>query len=296
MKPRATKTGQKKLAVIGWPVRHSLSPLIHRHWLAGHHIAASYDALDVAPDALADFLASTAPGLCGFNITIPHKEEVFIYCAQRGWPLSAEAKSAAAVNCVRVRSGRLEGSNTDGSGFIQALGGWQASPQPVVILGAGGAAAGILSALHGSGQKTFRLVNRDQVRAQNLAARFPQAAIEICLWPEREAACARASLLVQTTPLGGLDAPVLDLALDCLPVSARVADIIYRPWHTPLLQQAAARGHAILAGGDMLLAQAAQSFALWFGAAPEISAALRAQLRAAASAPASVPASIQGSL
>jgi shikimate dehydrogenase len=263
--------------VMGWPVAHSRSPMIHNHWLARHGLAGVYAPLAIRPEGLhAALHALPALGFAGCNLTIPHKEAA-LGSLDIVDPL---ARRIGAVNCVIARpDGALEGRNTDGWGFIQSIRdadrGWRADAGPIVVLGAGGASRAILVALAEHGARDIRLVNRTLTRAQNLAAEFG-APISAIPWEARAEALAGAAMLVNTTSQGMAGEPPLDVDLAALPGGALVADIIYIPRETPLLAAARGRGHRTLNGLGMLLHQARPSFEAWFGILPDVTPELRA--------------------
>jgi shikimate dehydrogenase len=266
---------------MGWPVAHSLSPRLHGHWLRRYEIDGAYVPLPVLPEHLEQALgALPALGFAGTNLTIPHKEAALPLVDR----LSAAAERIGAVNTVVVESdGTLSGDNTDGFGFIASLSasevGWQATAGPAVVLGAGGAARAIAMALLDAGAPEVRLLNRTAERARALAAELggPVHPVE---WAGRSAALADAALLVNTTSLGMHGQPPLDLALDALPRTALVSDIVYTPLITPLLALARARGNPVVDGLGMLLHQARPGFRAWFGVDPVVDDDLRAAVLA----------------
>lgn len=273
-----TLSGAARLAgVMGWPVSHSRSPRLHGFWLATHDIDGAYVPLAVSPDHLAAAVAALPRlGFRGANVTIPHKEAVLALCDR----VSEEARRIGAVNTLVIDAdGRLEGRNTDGFGFLAnlraALPGWSATAGPAVLLGAGGAARAIAVALLDAGAPEIRLVNRDRLRAERLAADLGDRRLAIADWDTRDAALADAALLVNTTSLGMTGQPPLDLDLAALPPGAAVNDIVYVPLETPLLRAARGRGHATVDGIGMLLHQARPGFDAWFGLLPEVTAELR---------------------
>jgi shikimate dehydrogenase len=280
-------TGRAALAgVMGWPVGHSLSPLLHGFWLRQQRIDGAYVPLAVAPDRLGQALrALPALGFRGVNLTIPHKEPA-LALVDRTTPAAARI---GAVNTVIVRDDGLVGDNTDGYGFIASLAAgapdWRAGAGPAVLLGSGGAARAIAVALIDAGVPELRLVNRTRARAKALAekladvARERGAAVTVLSWQDEEA-LAGAALLVNTTSLGMTGQPPLEIDLAPLPVRALVTDIVYNPLETGLLAAARARGHAVVDGLGMLLHQARPGFRAWFGVDPEVSDALRAAVLA----------------
>lgn len=267
-----------RAGVIGWPVDHSRSPKLHGFWLKEHGIAGRYDKLPVPPEEIGAFLKALPkePGFRGINVTIPHKVAVLPYLAQ----IDAVAKRIGAVNTVVVQpDGSLHGSNTDAFGFLENLkqdapAGWQADNGPAVVLGAGGAARGIVVALLDAGVHELRLLNRSRDKAEALATEFG-AKITVADWDERAATLGGANLLVNTTSLGMSGQPALEIALDDLPQTALVNDIVYSPLETPLLARAKQRGNPVVDGLGMLLHQGRPGFEAWFGVAPKVTPALR---------------------
>ena len=267
--------------VIGWPVSHSRSPLIHGHWLDVHAIAGAYVPLPVPPDRLPGALRGLAAlGFAGANVTVPHKQAA----ARLVDTLDRGAARIGSVNLITVQAdGRLHGASTDGFGFLASLAeadpSFRANSGPAVVLGAGGAARAVVAALLDAGSPGVRLLNRTRDRADSLAADLG-GAVEVVDWDGREAALAGASLLVNTTTLGMRDQPALTIDLAALPRSALVSDLVYVPLRTALLDAAAARGNSVAPGLPMLLHQARPSFAAWFGVLPEVTDKLRAIVEA----------------
>ncbi|MFM6992780.1 MAG: shikimate dehydrogenase [Rhodoferax sp.] len=261
--------------VMGWPVAHSRSPLIHGHWIATLGLRGAYIQLPVRPDDLADALRSLPKlGFAGCNLTIPHKVAA-LAIVDRVEPL---AQRIGAVNTVVVESdGSLTGRNTDAYGFLQSLReaqpGWRAQAGPALVVGAGGAARAVVAALLDAGVPEIRLCNRSLDKAQALAHDFgPQ--VQVLAWDHRTQALADIALLVNTTNQGMHGQSALDLALDGLAPHAVVSDIVYVPRLTPLLAQALARGNPVVYGLGMLIHQARPAFEAWFGVLPEASPAL----------------------
>ena len=262
--------------VMGWPVAHSRSPLIHNYWLQKHGLAGSYVQLAVQPDQLATALSGLAAlGFKGCNVTIPHKVEALKLVHE----LDSNATRVGAVNTVVVQpDGSLKGINTDGFGYIQSLldaqPDWRADAGPAVVLGAGGAARAVVLALSDRGAKEILLINRTPDKAEAMAAEFG-APVKAVPWEQRHAALGGAALLVNTTSQGMHDNPPLDIDLSALPTHALVSDIIYAPLETPLLLAAKARGNPTVGGLGMLLNQARPAFEAWFGVLPEVTPELR---------------------
>lgn len=260
--------------VIGHPIAHSRSPMIHGHWLAAHGIAGDYRAIDVAPADLSAFLNRVRRGeFAGGNVTIPHKEAVFEAVARR----DAAAGAIGAVNTLWLEKGELVGGNTDAYGFAANLDAnapeWRQT-ETALVLGAGGAARAVLHALREAGIGKITVANRSAARAGELALAFP--GVKPAGLDQASALLARTDLLVNTTSLGMKGQPSLDLDLDALPDHAIVTDIVYAPLITPLLARAAARGLKTVDGLGMLLHQAVPGFERWFGVRPAVTPDLRA--------------------
>ncbi len=269
----------KLAGVMGWPVAHSRSPKLHGYWLAHYGIVGAYVPLPVAPGRMADALKGLpALGFAGCNVTIPHKLDA-LRLVDRVDPL---AQRIGAVNTVVVENdGSLAGYNTDGYGFVESLRDarktWAADAGPVVVLGAGGGARAIVVTLIEEGAKEIRLINRTMARAQELAAAAgPQA--RVVPWEKRAEALDGAALLVNTTSQGMVGQPPLEIALDALPQSALVSDIVYNPLITPLLAAAKARGNTAVDGLGMLLHQARPAFRAFYGVMPEVTPELRKEI------------------
>jgi shikimate dehydrogenase len=267
-----------KAFVVGHPIAHSRSPLIHGHWLKQHGLAGSYERIDVAPTEFERFFRGfAASGFSGGNVTIPHKEAAF----RLADVTTERARRLEAVNTLWIEDGRVHGDNTDLTGFLanldHALGPWSA--RNALVLGAGGAARGIVAALLERGVETIVVANRTDGKARELAA-FAPSRIEPAAWSDITARLAYADLLVNTTSLGMAGAPALDVDLAGLPRQAIVADIVYVPLETPLLAQARRQGLRAVEGLGMLLHQAVPGFERWFGVTPQVTAELRALVEA----------------
>lgn len=265
-------SGHARLAgVLGWPVSHSRSPRLHGYWLETLGIDGAYLPLPVHPEHFAAAARSLAAlGFRGANVTIPHKQAAFEVCDV----VDATARRAGAVNTLVFRDGRIEGSNTDGFGFLETVRdqapGWQPADGPAVLLGAGGAARAIAAALLDAGCPLVTLVNRSRDRAEALA-RDLGGPIAVAEAPP----LAGAALLVNTTSLGMQGHPSLEIDLAPLPAAAVVADIVYVPLETALLTTARERGLRAVEGLGMLLHQARPGFEAWFGVSPRVDPALR---------------------
>ena len=267
-----------KACVIGWPIEHSRSPLIHGFWLERYGIEGAYEKVAVAPDDLKDFLASLeANGYRGANVTVPHKEAALALADEA----DETARAIGAANTLWLEDGRLMASNTDAYGFVTHLDdtapGWHHGGHPACVLGAGGAPRAVLKGLIDRGASDIRLTNRTRERADDLAREFGPA-ITVYDWADRERALKDCGLLVNTTSLGMVGAPALQLDLGGLRSDAIVADIVYAPLETELLAQARERGLRAVDGLGMLLHQAVPGFEKWFGVRPEVTGDLRSRI------------------
>jgi shikimate dehydrogenase len=262
--------------VMGWPVGHSRSPLLHNHWIKQYGLNGAYVLLPVAPGRLADAVRGlSALGFAGCNVTLPHKVDAMALVDS----VAPMAREIGAINTIVVQpDGSLHGINNDGFGYIASLlearPNWRADAGPITVLGAGGAARAVLVALAQRGAKEIRLLNRTFDKAQGLAREIgaPVAALP---WEQRHDALADVAMLVNTTSQGMHGNAALDLKLDALPRQALVSDVIYVPLETPLLAQARARGNPTVNGLGMLMNQARPAFEAWFGVLPEITPELR---------------------
>jgi shikimate dehydrogenase len=267
--------------VMGWPVLHSRSPKVHNYWLQRHAMAGAYVPLEVKSDGLSSALRALAPlQFSGCNLTIPHKEAALRIVDEA----DDTARRIGAINCIIVRpDGSLEGRNNDGFGFVQGvLEGypyWRPDSGPIVVLGAGGGARAVVVSVADRGAREIRLINRTLARAQALENEFG-APVKALPWESRNAAMADASMLINTTSQGMIGQPALDIALDDLPGTAVVVDIVYIPRETPLLVEAKRRGNPTVNGLGMLLHQARPAFAAWFGVMPEVTPELRRLIEA----------------
>lgn len=263
-----------RACVIGWPISHSRSPLIHGYWLKQNGIDGSYVRQPVEPSALDAFIASLATsGLAGCNVTIPHKEAVFDLVTRA----DDSTERLGAVNTVYLRDGKALGTNTDGEGFLNNL--RSAVPclalanRRAVVLGAGGASLAVVNTLLEQGVSEVAVANRTREKAEQLRRRFGNQ-VKAIDWARTADHLGECSLLVNTTSLGMKGQPELAIDLSRLPGTAIVTDIVYTPLRTKLLNDAAARGNLVVEGLGMLLHQAVRGFALWFGVTPQVTGEL----------------------
>lgn len=265
--------------VIGHPIAHSRSPLIHGTWLAQYGIDGSYEPIDVAPEALEAFIARVRAGeFAGGNVTIPHKEAVFALCDE----VDPLARRIGAVNTIVLRDHRLYGSNTDYMGFLGNLDteapGWSKNLDAALVLGAGGAARAILVALQ-SRDIPVILLNRTRSSAERLAQELG-GNIAVGDLADFNTVAPGAGLIVNTTSIGMHASRFGGFDLKVLRADTLVTDIVYVPLETPLLADARARGLRTVDGLGMLLHQAVPGFEAWFGVKPQVTPALRAAIQA----------------
>ncbi|MGB3743897.1 MAG: shikimate dehydrogenase [Xanthobacteraceae bacterium] len=270
-------TGSVRAAcVIGWPIEHSRSPLIHNYWLKRYRIPGAYRAEAVPPHEFREFVQSLAArGYVGANVTVPHKE------AALAWSQPDDRARAVGAANTLWRDGVLRSTNTDVEGFLHNLDAcapnWDRNGATAVVLGAGGAARAVIYGLLERGTRRIVAINRTPRRTQDLRQRFGTQ-IQTADWAERDASLTDASLLVNATTLGMHGQPDLAIDVGRLPAAAIVADLVYVPLDTPLLRAARARGLCTADGIGMLLHQAVRGFLLWFGKKPEITNELKGLL------------------
>ncbi|MGB8400546.1 shikimate dehydrogenase [Bradyrhizobium sp.] len=273
-----TATKARAACLIGWPAAHSRSPLIHHYWLRTSGIEGGYNIEAVPPEGFAEFVTHlSAHGFVGANVTIPHKERALALSTP-----DARARAVGAANTLWYESGELRSTNTDVEGFIDNLDacapGWDQTAE-ALVLGAGGAARAVVFGLLERGIARVHVVNRTPERARLLADQFG-ARVQPAPWQAIAELLPRAGLLVNTTSLGMLGQPALELDVSRLAADAVVADLVYVPLETPLLAAARARGLKTADGLGMLLHQAVRGFELWFGQRPQVTAELRALIEA----------------
>lgn len=278
-----------RAAVVGWPIAHSLSPTLHRYWINQYHIQdASYEAIAIQPGTFKQrILRLRDQGFRGVNVTIPFKEEAFALADKT----DSAAQFSGAANLIFFSQGDIIGRNTDIPGIqdslMQSLGSAALGGRNIVLLGAGGAARAVAYALQALKVARISILNRHRNRADELVADITRYGGDSELrtgtlldWPD---AARDAWLVVNATSAGMTGHPPLEIDIRFLAADARVCDIVYNPLMTPLLREAAARGHKIIDGLGMLMHQAAPSFQVFFykemqGKMPEVTAALRTAL------------------
>jgi shikimate dehydrogenase len=263
----AAKSKVKAACVIGWPVEHSRSPLIHGYWIKKYKLAAEYRREAVPPEKFEDFVTHLAErGYVGANVTIPNKE-----AARALSKADDRADKVGAANTLWLDGTTLRSTNTDVEGFINNLDattpGWNRGLDAVVY------------GLSERGVKRIHVVNRTIERANALREEFGKR-INPVRWEELGGLLSSAGLLVNTTSLGMTGKPPLSVNLAKLPPSAVVADVVYAPLETELLATARGRGLRVVDGLGMLLHQAVRGFELWFSVRPEVTPDLRALVEA----------------
>ena len=265
--------------VMGWPVMHSRSPMMHNYWMEQQGLAGTYVPLAIEPGKIGPALRAMHPlGFAGCNLTIPHKQDAMEIVDE----VDEVAKKIGAISCVVVRDdGSLFGTNNDWLGFLGNLRefrpDWRADAGPVTVIGAGGGSRAVCYALLDQGVTEIRLVNRTRERAEKLAEEFG-GPIEVHSWEERHDALDGVAMAVNVTSQGMQGETALDIQLDALPVDAIAADIIYIPLETPFLAAARARGNPTLNGVGMLLHQGPPAWKRWFGVEPQVTPDLRAEM------------------
>ncbi len=262
--------------VIGNPIAHSRSPRLHKHWLKRYGIAGDYVPLHVVEDDLEQVIRTLPKmGFVGVNITIPHKVAVMQIADQ----VSDRATLIGAANTLIFRKdGKIHADNTDGYGFLANLrqnSAWEASAGPVAILGAGGAARGVIEALLEAGVTEILLSNRTRDKADVLRHEFGSK-LTVVDWVQAGNIVEEAALVVNTTSLGMTGHPELRVPLDGLHDGQVVTDLVYNPLETRLLREARAAGCTVVDGLGMLLHQGVPGFERWFGVRPEVDDELRA--------------------
>jgi shikimate dehydrogenase len=268
---------RRAACVIGWPAKHSRSPKLHGWWLKHYGVDGEYRAEEISPDDFPAFVKDLpAHGYVGANVTLPHKEVALALSEP-----DARAKAVGAANTLWLENGHLKSTNTDVEGFLGAVDasapGWDEQSKSAIVLGAGGAGRAIVYGLIERGLETIHVVNRTYERAVEFREMYGPS-VHPARWEELPRLLQGGKLLVNTTSLGMKGYPELDIDLAPMAEGAVVADIVYVPLKTRLLEAAERRGFATSNGLDMLLYQAVRGFELWFGVRPEVSPDQRAML------------------
>jgi shikimate dehydrogenase len=263
-------------ALLGNPARHSLSPLLHNHWIKEHGFDGVYVALQVEPTQFEVTLNGLFyAGVQGLNVTSPFKERA----ATAAISLTGSAQATASVNCLTPGIGGFAGDSTDGAGFIADLdaraAGWRDKSGHVLVIGAGGAARAILYALDQAGCSTIHLVNRNHQRAWDTARVATQNQVIVGQWEAMDASVSGASLVINATSAGMNNQNPLDIDLSKSASDCLVYDTIYAPRRTALIVAAQAQKRETLDGLGMLIGQGALAFHSWFGVHPDMTSAMR---------------------
>ncbi len=260
----------KKACVIGWPISHSRSPLIHNYWITQNKLDAVYERVSVTPENLQSFLRSLAEnGYAGCNVTLPHKEHAFRIADH----IDETAMRLGSVNTLWLEHGKLHATSTDGMGFCtnveQSVPGYSFRDSIVALIGAGGSSRPIINEMLNRGVAKITLANRTLARAQDVQKIFG-AKVHVIALDKVNTALQHADLLVNTTSIGLGSDEEFPADVTLLPEHAIVADIVYVPLETALLEKARARKLRTVGGLGMLLHQAVPGFEKWFGVRPQV--------------------------
>lgn len=266
----------RKACVIGWPIEHSRSPMIHGYWLKSLGVEGSYEKHAVRPqDAHAFLRGMGGAGYAGCNVTVPLKEIAFDVADEK----DASAIAVGAANTIWLDNGRICAANTDTYGFMTHLTttipDWHRRDRPVLVLGAGGAARAIVHGFLEAGVGEVRVSNRTKARARSLREHFG-ASVKVIDWDSHSQAAREASVIVNTTTIGMKGQGSLEMDFTNADERTVVADIVYVPLETALLSSARAHGLRTVDGLGMLLHQAVPGFEKWFGIRPQVTGELRA--------------------
>lgn len=264
----------KGACVIGWPISHSRSPLIHNYWLRKYGIDAVYELQPVEVHKVSGFISALPSSrFIGCNVTIPHKETAIEAVGK----VDEVARRLGAINTVYLKNNIICGTNTDGEGFVASLAhshpAFRVENKTAIVIGAGGAAKAIVGALLDAKAERIGIINRTRSRIQNLQKLFDPRVFEIT-GANAKNELKKCKLLVNTTSLGMEGQPPLEQDIESLNPGALVADIVYTPLESAFLQRARDRGNPTVGGLGMLLHQAVRGFELWFGVRPEVTAEL----------------------
>ncbi|WP_047986352.1 shikimate dehydrogenase [Ornithinibacillus californiensis] len=263
-----------KLGLVGYPIKHSLSPWIHQRFLENTETIGTYSILEVLENELEQMVQTIRKNSYkGFNVTLPYKQKIIPFLDE----LDPHAKEVGAVNTVLNRNGKLIGYNTDGIGYLRSLTNHYPAfvedrQKNVLLLGAGGAARAIYYALNQSGFQFIDIANRTIEKAQSIAdLKTPVSKTSVLTLSEAEKNLDKYDLIIQTTNVGMKpNEDEVPIRLEKLQENAIVSDIIYQPIWTKLLKEAKSRGASVHHGHSMLLYQAQYAFEIWFGRLPII--------------------------
>lgn len=278
MSERSAAKNFIKAGVVGYPVKHSLSPVIHTHWINKYDLEGSYEHIEIAPDDFDQVITKFKDEQIfdGFNVTLPYKQRIMDFCDE----LDDTARKIGAVNTVSFKGGRMTGKNTDAFGFTENLKSFildfDFTKAPALVLGAGGAARAIVYGLRDSGVNEIYIANRTAEKSGILVNDFGNndCKCHVVDWNDRLKFAGRCGLIVNTTSLGMTGKGALDFDVSGLADDTCVYDIVYAPLYTQILQDARARNLDIVTGIGMLLHQARPAFESWFGVMPDVDDAL----------------------
>jgi len=256
----------KLAGVCGWPIHHSLSPLLHNYWLKELGLSGAYVHFAVRPDeALRAFKSLKRTSISGVNVTMPLKELAFEAADER----TPDAIKLGVSNCLYKKDGKLIAHNTDLEGFaaplIKAMGAKALSETPALIIGTGGAARAVIGALLALNIPEIRITGRTDSKAEDLVNMVNVPSFYAVPWEHRRVAVASAGLIINATSAGMQGKAALDIDISKAEAGSFVYDLIYTPRKTKLLKEAKQAGCQTLGGLEMLIAQARPSFKLFYG-------------------------------
>ena len=265
----------KRACVIGWPIKHSRSPLIHNSWIKEYGINGQYDKKTVKPEDAQAFMQNLkGKGYVGCSVTVPLKQIAYHAADWR----DTSAKAVKAANTLWIENSKLHAMNTDTYGFMthlsQSVPDWNNDKKPVAILGAGGAARAIIFGFLEAGVKNIRVYNRTKSRADELVQHFGTDVIS-CEWQDRNIAAKDCGTIVNTTTIGMNASEDPGVDFDKADKNCVVCDIVYVPLETPFLRRAKSKKLRTVDGLGMLLHQAVPGFEKWFGIRPKVTEKLR---------------------
>lgn len=259
----------KLAGVCGWPIHHSLSPILHSYWLREMGMMGAYVHFAVRPDtALHAFKSLKNTSITGVNVTLPLKQTAF----EAADEYTPDARKLGVANCLYKRNGKLVAHNTDLEGFAAPLlsnfGAQEVMSTPALVIGTGGAAQAVIGALFSLNCPEIRIIGRTDEKAEALASEFNVPSLYAVPWAKRHQAISTAGLIINASAGGMKGKPDLDISLASAATGTFIYDLIYTPRRTSLLKQAERLGLPHIGGLDMLIAQARPSFKLFFGERP----------------------------
>ena len=259
----------KLAGVCGWPIHHSLSPVLHNFWLKELGLSGAYVHFAVRPDnALRAFKSLKSTSISGVNVTAPLKQIAFEAADEH----TPDAAKLGVSNCLYKRDGKLIAHNTDLEGFaaplIKAMGAKELAESSALILGTGGASRAVIGALLALNVPEIKIMGRTNSKAEDLVSMVNVPSFHAVPWEDRHLSVASADVIINATTAGMTGKPQLDLDISKVRPGTFVYDLIYTPRQTKLLRNAKAAGCEVLGGLEMLIAQARPSFRLFYGVAP----------------------------